>query len=62
MEPVVIRVGDEWFCQRCRFEPQSLPDAITHASVTHGAEAMWDIEGSIWDGKDPSLLREMGSI
>ncbi len=62
MKPIVVKMPDGWECRLCRFEPESLPDALTHASTVHGAVAMWDENGDIWDGKEPSLLREMGVL
>jgi hypothetical protein len=60
--PVVAKTPDGWECRKCRFEPESLPDALSHATVDHGAVAVWDCNGDIFDGNDPELLRQMGAI
>ena len=62
MEPIVRKVDDGWVCQRCRREPETFPDALTHASIDHGAEVAWDRHGNVFDGKDPSFLRAFGQL
>lgn len=62
MEPVMQKLEEGWECQKCRFSCYGMQDALTHATREHGADAAWDSEGTIWDAKDPEVLRECGVL
>lgn len=62
MIPVMRKVEDGWECCRCRFVCCGITDALTHAGREHGADPAWDPEGTVWDAREPSVLRAGGLI